>query len=209
MRKWSRKDGAVKALSCARRPELWMVTPEPSAASPRVTTRELFFGFLAVGLSGFGGVLPFARRALVDKRRWLTELEFNEVLSLSQFLPGPNIVNVAIIVGRRFHGPVGALAAIIGLMLMPMIIILVLAALYGQFAQIDAVRGASGAVSAAAAGLMLAVGVKMARPIRGSPWQLGIGLIAFTAIGPARLPLLWVLAVTVPLSVGIAWWRRR
>lgn len=186
-----------------------MDTTEASPVSPHVTTRELFVGFLKVGLSGFGGVLPFARRMLVEKRQWLTEQEFNEVLSLSQFLPGPNIVNVSIIVGRRFQGPIGALAATLGLMLMPLIIILLLAALYGQFAQIEAVRGAANAVSAAAAGLMLAVGFKMARPIRKTPWQVGIGVLAFAAIGLARLPLLWVLAVLAPLSVGIAWRQRR
>jgi chromate transporter len=182
---------------------------ETPLAPLRVTMRELFVGFLQVGLSGFGGVLPFARRMLVDKRRWLTELEFNEVLSLSQFLPGPNIINVSIIVGRRFQGPLGALAATLGLMLMPLIIILLLAALYGQFAQVAAVRGASNAVSAAAAGLMLAVGFKMARPIRKAPWQVGVAVIAFAAIGLARLPLLWVLAVLAPLAVGIAWRQRR
>jgi chromate transporter len=184
-------------------------TTEILPASPRVTTRELFVEFLKVGLSGFGGVLPFARRMLVDKRRWLTELEFNEVLSLSQFLPGPNILNVSIIVGRRFRGSVGAAAATFGLMLMPMIIILLLATLYGHVAHIEAVRGASNAVSAAAAGLMLAVGFRMARPIRESPWQVGIGLLVFFAVGLARIPLLWVLAVLAPLSVGIAWWQRR
>ena len=67
--------------------------------------------FLKIGLSGFGGVLPFARRMLLDQKQWLTELEFNEVLALSQFLPGPNIINVAIIIGRRLQGPAGALAA--------------------------------------------------------------------------------------------------
>lgn len=174
-----------------------------------VTTRELFIGFLKVGLSGFGGVLPFARRMLVEERRWLTELEFNEVLSLAQFLPGPNIVNVSVIVGRRFQGATGSLAATSGLMLMPLVIVLLLAMLYVQFAQIPAVQSASGAVSAAAAGLMLAVGVKMARPIRGTPWQIAIALIAFVAIGLARLPLLWVLAVLAPLAVAIAWWQRR
>lgn len=182
---------------------------EIAPVSPGVTTRDLFVGFLKVGLSGFGGVLPFARRMLVDKSRWLTELEFNEVLSLSQFLPGPNIVNVSIIVGRRFQGLAGALAATTGLMLMPLLIILLLATLYGHVAQIEAVRGASNAVSAAAAGLMLAVGFKMARPLRNTPWQTGIGLVAFAAIGPARLPLLWVLAVLAPLAVVIAWWTRR
>ena len=186
-----------------------MCNTENSPAPVQVTARELFVGFLKVGLSGFGGVLPFARQMLVDRKRWLTEQEFNEVLSLSQFLPGPNIVNVSVIVGRRFQGPTGALAATLGLMLMPLIIVLLLAALYGQFAQLDAVRGASNAVSAAASGLVLSVGFKMARPIRRTLWQAAIALIAFAAIGPVRLPLLWVLAVLVPLAVGIAWRKRR
>ena len=175
----------------------------------QVTTRELFMGFLIVGLSGFGGVLPFARRMLIERKQWLTELEFNEVLSLSQFLPGPNIVNVSIIVGRRFQGVPGALASTLGLMLMPLVIVLLLAALYGQFAQIEAVRGASHAVSAAAAGLMLGVGFRMARPIRRTPWQVAVALVALVAIGLLRQPLLWVLALLVPVSVGVAWWQRR
>ncbi|MBK8739113.1 MAG: chromate transporter [Betaproteobacteria bacterium] len=183
-------------------------TTTPPAA-PAVSTSELFTAFLKVGLSGFGGVLPFARRMLVEQRKWLTELEFNEVLSLSQFLPGPNIVNVTVIVGRRFQGVAGAVAATLGLMLMPMVIVLALAAVYGQFAQIAAVKSATHAVSAAAAGLIIAVGFRMARPLRRTPWQVGIAVVAFAAIGVARLPLLWVLAALAPLAVGVAWWTRR
>ena len=186
-----------------------MNAPTAPPATPAVTTRELFSGFLKVGLSGFGGVLPFARRMLVEQRKWLTELEFNEVLSLSQFLPGPNIVNVTVIVGRRFQGVAGAVAATLGLMLMPMVIVLALAAVYGRFAEIAAVKSASHAVSAAAAGLIIAVGFRMARPLRGTPWQVGFAVVAFAAIGLARLPLLWVLAALAPLAVGVAWWTRR
>jgi chromate transporter len=184
------------------------VVSDHSPVSPHVTAGALFVGFLKVGLSGFGGVLPFARRMLVEQRRWLTEEEFIAILSLSQFLPGPNIVNVSIIVGRRFRGPLGAMAATVGLMLMPLIIVLLLATLYAEYAQIDAVRGASNGVSAAASGLVLAVALKMARPIRRTPWQLGIAAAAFVAIGLARLPLLWVLAVLAPLSLAMAWRRR-
>src|SRR6516162_4878053 len=108
----------------------------------RLSLSELFFGFLKVGVSGFGGVMPFARRMIVDERRWLSELEFLDVLSLSQFLPGPNVVNVSIIIGRRFGGVIGSLAACTGLMLMPLVIVLALATLYAQVAQFDAVRGA-------------------------------------------------------------------
>ena len=177
-------------------------------ASPKVTAGALFVGFLKVGLSGFGGVLPFARRMLVEQRRWLTEEEFTGILSLSQFLPGPNIVNVSIIVGRRFQGPLGALAATVGLLLMPLIIVVLLATVYAEYAQIEAVRGATSGVSAAASGLVLAVALKMARPIRHTLWQIGIAAAAFVAIGFARLPLLWVLAVLAPLSLAIAWRRR-
>jgi chromate transporter len=177
--------------------------------APRVGTAALFEGFLRVGLSGFGGVMPFARRMLVDHRRWLTEEEFTAVVSLGQFLPGPNIVNVSIIVGRRFQGVPGAIAATLGLMLLPVIIVIALAAIYTEFAQIGAVRNAAYGVSAAASGLMLATAFKMARSIRGSAWQIGIGAIAFVAIGIARLPLLWVIAVLAPLSLAIAWRTRR
>jgi chromate transporter len=168
--------------------------------------RALFLGFLAVGVQGFGGVLPFARRMLVDQRRWLSDREFTEVLSLSQFLPGPNIVNVSIIVGNRFRGPLGSLAATLGLMLMPFVIVLALAALYARFADLEAVRGATNGVSAAATGLVIATGLKMARPLKGIPWQIVMAGLTFIAIALLRLPLLWVLAALAPISVAIAWW---
>ena len=182
--------------------------PDPAPAPPRVTRSALFTGFLKVGLSGFGGVLPFARRMLVDERRWLTEPEFTEVLSLSQFLPGPNIVNVAVIVGRRFQGAAGSVAAALGLMLMPTVVVLLLATVVARFAAFEAVRGATHGISAAASGLVLAVALRMARPIRRTPWQVAIGVLVFAAIGVARLPMLWVLAVVAPISLGLAWRRR-
>jgi chromate transporter len=179
-----------------------------TARSAPVGASELFFGFLKIGLSGFGGVMPFARRMIVEDRGWLTELEFLDVLSLSQFLPGPNIVNVSIIIGRRFGGVTGSLAACGGLMLMPLVIVLLLASLYAQFAQVDAVRGACSGVSAAASGLIVATALKLARPLKAYAWQLGVCVVAFVAIALLRVPLLWLLAALCPLSIAIAWWRR-
>jgi chromate transporter len=179
-----------------------------SSATPGVASislSALFVGFLKVGLSGFGGVMPFARRMIVEQRRWLDEAEFLDVLSLSQFLPGPNIVNVSIIIGRRFHGVAGSIAAAGGLMLMPLVIVLVLATLYAQFAQYDAVRGACSAVSASASGLILATALKLARPIRDSAWQVGICAVVFAGIALLRVPLLWLLLALCPLSIGFAW----
>ena len=182
-------------------------TATPSVARPSLAA--LFFGFLKVGLSGFGGVMPFARRMIVEERRWLTEAEFLDVLSLSQFLPGPNIVNVSVIIGRRFRGAAGSLAATGGLMLMPLVIVLALATVYARYAQIAAVRDALGGMSASASGLIVATAIKLARPIRGSAWQIAVCAAVFAAIALARVPLVWVLAVACPLAFALAWRTRR
>jgi chromate transporter len=170
----------------------------------RPSVRELFIGFLKVGISGFGGVLPFARRMLVEERRWLNERDFIDVLSLCQFLPGPNIVNVSIVVGRRFHGPRGAIAASAGLMLLPFILIVALGALYRSAGEIAQVRAAFAGIASAAAGLVVAMGARMARPITGSSWQLAIAALAFAAIGWLRLPLVWVVLALVALALAFA-----
>jgi chromate transporter len=179
-----------------------------TAPQPVVGASALFLGFLKIGLSGFGGVMPFARRMIVEEQRWLTELEFLDVLSLSQFLPGPNIVNVSIIIGRRFRGVIGSVAACTGLMLMPLVIVLALATLYAQFAELAIVRGAFSSVSASASGLILATALKLARPLKQHPWQIAVCVVAFVGIALARVPLLWLLAALCPLSIAIAWWRR-
>jgi chromate transporter len=177
---------------------------------PLVVTRsELFLRFMLVGLSGFGGALPFARRMLVMERAWLSEHEFAEVLALSQFLPGPNIVNVTVIVGRRFQGAMGSVAAFSGLMLLPMTILLLLATVYAQFADLPLVHGAFNGVAAAASGLMLAMGVRMGRTVKNSRIGMAIATVAFAAIGLGRLPLVWVLAVLAPISIGIVWFQRK
>src|SRR5262245_13392736 len=106
---------------------------------PRITRRALFLGFLEIGLSGFGGVLPWARRVLVERRGWLTAQEFTETLSLGHILPGPNIVNVSIAIGKRFHGPIGSMLAFSGLMLVPLLIVLLLGWLYTQYGEMQAV----------------------------------------------------------------------
>ena len=181
------------------------IAPPPTLS---VSTTELFFGFLKVGMSGFGGVMPFARRMLVEERRWLSEHEFTEVLSLSQFLPGPNIINLSIIVGSRYAGPTGSFAASLGLMLMPFLIVLALAALYSRFDGLAAVRGATASVSSAATGLVVAMGLKMAQPLAGTGWQIAVVALGFAAVALLRVPLLWALLAIAPLSVAFAWWTR-
>jgi chromate transporter len=179
-----------------------------TAPQAAVGASALFLGFLKIGLSGFGGVMPFARHMIVEEQRWLTEIEFLDVLSLSQFLPGPNIVNVSVIIGRRFRGVIGSVAACTGLMLMPLVIVLALATLYAQFAEIARVREAFSGVSASASGLILATALKLARPLKQYRWQIGVCAVAFVGIALVRVPLVWLLAVLCPLSIAIAWWRR-
>ncbi|MEP7207603.1 MAG: chromate transporter [Casimicrobiaceae bacterium] len=171
----------------------------PSRITP--TVRGLFLAFLRVGVSGFGGVMPFAHRMLVERERWLDEREFIDVLSLCQFLPGPNIVNVSIVVGRRFGGLRGAAAAFSGLVLLPFLMIVTLGALYGVAGQLPHVRDAFRGVASGAAGLVIAMAVRMGKPLRRSTWQTFIAAAAFVAIAVLRWPLPWVLLGLVPLSL--------
>jgi len=175
------------------------------ARPPAPTLRELFAGFFGVGVSGFGGVLPWARRMLVEERRWLAPDEFTDVLSLCQFLPGPNIVNVAVTVGGRFHGVRGALAAVVGLLAAPFAIVVALGALYTTYGHLPAVEATIRGVSAAAAGLLVAMALKIAHTGL-TRWSAVILAVAtFGGIALARLPLLAVLAVVAPLSVAAVW----
>lgn len=181
------------------------VTPQvPSLAA-------LFVAFLTVSLSGFGGVLPWARRMIVERRHWMTADEFNDAYALCNFLPGPNIVNFSVVFGSRFRGPAGAVVALTGLLGPPVAIVLVLGALYAQFGNVAFVRGFLAGVAPAAAGLMIATTLKMAEPIlrrEAGPAPLVV-LAAIIAIGVMRWPLPWVLLILVPLSIGLAWWWRR
>lgn len=179
----------------------------PAAVGPALVVpsrRGLFFAFLRVGISGFGGVMPFAHRMLVEQERWLTEDEFVDVLSLCQFLPGPNIVNVSIVIGRRFGGPRGAFAAFAGLIIMPFLVIIALGALYTTLGRLPHVREAFAGVAAAAAGLVIAMAVRMARPLRKTAWQVAVAMITFVAIAIFRWPLPWVLLGTVSVSLLLA-----
>jgi chromate transporter len=176
-----------------------------AAARPRA----IFLVFLSIALSGFGGVLPFARRALVDRNNWLTADDFNETLSLCQSLPGPNIVNLSIAVGARACGWRGSVAAIAGLVGAPVIIVIALGVLYGRFGGLAYVQRAIIGLAAAAAGLVIATAARMAEPLikRRALTAAPFILAAFIAVGVLRFPLPYVLLVLAPLSIAIMWKR--
>jgi chromate transporter len=183
------------------------VSDAPPARAPAPS--ELFLRFTQVAVSGFGGVMPFARRMLVEERHWLSAEEFADVLSLCQLLPGPNIVNVAVCVGARYHGVRGALAAFAGLMTAPFFLVLALGALYTEYSHLPAVSAAFRGVSAAAAGLVVAMGIKMAMSRRLRSAMALFAIVTFFGMALMRLPLVILLLALAPLSVAAAFWRAK
>jgi chromate transporter len=167
--------------------------------------------FNRLALQGFGGVLPVAQRELVDRERWLSPDEFLALLSLGQVLPGPNIVNMALIFGQRHHGLAGAAASLAGLMVVPLAIVLALAVLVSRFDQLPQVTGALRGMGVVAAGLVLSMAARLAAPLRRSPlgWPaaLALGAATFVAIGVLRWPLVWVVPGIGSIGVAAAWWR--
>ena len=174
---------------------------------------ELFMAFNALALQGFGGVLPVAQRELVERRRWLSKEQFVEMLALSQVLPGPNIVNLALMFGDRHFGLRGAFMATAGLLMAPLVIVLALTALYGQFAQVPFVSGALRGMGAVAAGLVISTAFKLLGALRSNPMgePLGLAFAALTvaAIAGLRLPLAWVVAGGGAVCMAIVWRRLR
>ena len=185
-------------------------TAAPPSAPPIPSHADLFLAFFQITLSGFGGTLPWTRRMFVEKKRWMTTQEFNEAYAFCQFLPGPNIVNLTSVFGSRMRGPTGAIAAWSGFLVLPFCMMVAAAMLYARYGDIDAVRRVLSGIAPAAAGLLIATVAKMAAPLfrRFGPAPIVLLATAF-AIGVMRWPLLWVLIVLAPSSVGLAWWTRR
>jgi chromate transporter len=185
--------------------------PDPLVVRPSLTIAQIFLGFASASLSGFGGVMPFARRTIVEQRRWMTAEEFNEAFSLAQFVPGPNMLNFAVVFGARHRGALGALAASTGLLVPPMIVVMALGALYARFGALPAVQGILTGLAAAAAGLILAAAAKMTEPLfrRAAGPAPYVAVAVFAAVGLARWPMLWVLLGAAPVSLLLAWWWRR
>jgi chromate transporter len=185
----------------------------PDTVPQPTSPREVFGVFTWISLQGFGGVLAITQRELTERKRWLSHAEFIELLSMAQVLPGPNVVNISLIVGDRFFGWRGATAALGGMMLIPLVLVLAIAALYVEYAQVPAVAGALRGMAAVAAGLIIGTALRIAGALRGTPlggaMALVVGLIAFAGVALARLPLPWVLLVLGSLATAVAWFRIR
>jgi chromate transporter len=187
--------------------------PPISAATsqPQPGVVALFFAFAKMSLAGFGGVLAFARRGIVDEHRWMTADEFNETYALCHFLPGPNVVNLSVVFGARFRGVIGGIAAFAGLIGPPMVIVTIVGALYMRYGEIDALRRILAGVTCGAVGLLIAAVFRMMLPLlkRRDIAALAIMVLVFVAIGLVRLPLQLVLVAMIPVSIAVTFMMRR
>ena len=189
------------------------MTPPPddaAAAAGRhpldgITRGMLFASFLKMGLLGFGGVLPWARRVIVDERGWLSDREFAETMGLCQVLPGPNVVNLAVIIGSRSHGPLGALVAVTGILFVPIAVVLAIAIFYAEVAHQPLARHAIAAASAAAAGLIVGTAVRLLAKARPPLRGVLTGAAAFVAVGVLHWPLVWVALALIAVGVAAEW----
>ena len=170
----------------------------------KLTPLQLFICFSKIGLSGFGGVLPWARRGLVEKEKLLTSEEFSAILGVCQIMPGPNIINVSVCVGSRFCGARGAIAAIAGLTIGPILIVILLAMLYEHFSYLEYVKGALKGIAAVGVGLIASTGFKMMKDeFRYPPMLLVIGLTMLLGIY-FNLALGWVVLFVAPFAYFFA-----
>ena len=183
----------------------WGATDQQTQSRPDL--RALFLGFSSVGLSGFGGVLPFARRMLVDERKWMTAEEFNTQLGFCQFLPGPNVINLSVIVGKRHRGVAGAIVAPLGLLAGPLVIVLLLALLYDRYGSLPLAQSMLRGIAAAGSGLLFAMAWRMGMAIKDKPFFLPFTVMTVAAIAALRWPMPWVMVAGLALSGGVAYWR--
>ena len=177
---------------------------------PRPRSRtDLFVSFTLLALQGFGGVLAVVQREIVERKRWLTREEFVEDWAVAQVLPGPNVVNLCLMIGGRHFGLSGALSALAGLLLAPCILALLLATAYAGVASHPLAQSALRGMGAVVAGLIIATGLKLVPALRSNPLGhltglAGVGL-CFVAVAWLRIPLLWVLMGMGGISCVWAW----
>ena len=180
------------------------MTPPPSPLSSNLpdhpqpqSLTDLFVSFTWLALQGFGGVLAVVQRELVEKKRWMTREEFLDDWAVAQIMPGPNVVNLSMMIGARAFGLKGAMAALAGMLTVPLILVLLLALVYAQVADHPAVAGALRGMGAVAAGLIAATGLKLFGALQsnvlGLRLCLALGVLGFAAVALLHWPLLYVL----------------
>lgn len=187
------------------------VAPPDEVTEPPASPGAMFWAFNRLALQGFGGVIPVAQRELVERQRWLSREAFLELLSISQVLPGPNIVNLALIFGDRCFGWRGAMASVTGILTAPLILVLGLAVLVRQSQGLPAVGDALRGMGVVAAGLVLSTAWRLSGGLRknrlGQPLAWAFVFAAVVAVAVLRWPLVAVVLGLGGLSMALAWRR--
>lgn len=183
--------------------------PTPEARPRPHSPSDLFWSFTWLALQGFGGVLAVVQRELVERKRWMSNEEFVEDWAVAQVMPGPNVVNLSIMIGDRYFGLRGALAALAGMLTFPLILVLALAVVYARFSSHPAVAGALRGMGAVAAGLIAGMGIKLFVSIRqhplGRPLCAVLAVLTIVAMVLLRLPLLWTLLALGGVACALTW----
>jgi chromate transporter len=197
--------------------------PAPHAAPPppppapthhsvsKPTLAQIFVAFAMIAACGFGGVLYWSRRMLVEKRRWLTPEEFNESYALCNFLPGPNLINFCVVFGRQVRGAAGACAALAGLVGPPFVLMTFIAFLYSYTSAAEPLQRMFAGIAAAGVGLTISTSIQMVQPMLAGRTLIApaLAIAVLFGVGIMRWPLYWVLAVLIPVAIALSWWQWR
>lgn len=182
---------------------------EPLALNQPRSKTDLFVSFTLLALQGFGGVLAVVQRELVEKKRWMTREQFVEEWAVAQVMPGPNVVNLSLMIGGRYFGLPGALAGLAGMLLAPLTVVLMLAMAFGTVSDAAWAQGALRGMGAVSAGLIAGTGLKLIAALRGNPMRMPacitLSALSFTGVALLRWPLAWVLLFVGLLGIGWAW----
>lgn len=183
----------------------------PAGVSQPSSPGDLFVSFTAIALQGFGGVVAIIQREIVERKRWLTAEEFVEEWAVAQIMPGPNVINLALMIGARHFGLAGALAAMAGLITVPLLLVLLLALAYAHYGNHPNLAGALRGMGAVAAGMIIATGLKLAAALRSSPLGVplcgALGVVTFAGVALLRWPLVYILFGLGGVGCAIAYRR--
>ncbi|HEY0490166.1 MAG TPA: chromate transporter [Telluria sp.] len=188
-----------------------MTLPQDGARPRPQSLTDLFVSFTLLALQGFGGVVAVVQRELVERKQWLTQDEFIEDWAVAQVLPGPNVVNMSMMIGGRYFGLPGALAALAGMLAVPLVVVILLAVLHSRFASHPGVEGALRGMAAVSAGMIGAAGLKLSGSLTRHPmpiaWGIALAALAFALVAFARVPLPFVLFGVGGLGCVLTWRR--
>src|SRR5471030_2329524 len=177
--------------------------PQPSSL------KDLFWSFTKLALQGFGGVLAVVQLEMVERKRWLTQEEFIEEWAVAQIMPGPNVVNLALMIGNRYFGLRGGLVALAGMLTVPLLVVLVLAVLHSHYAHHPGVAGALRGMAAVSAGMIAATGLKLASALNRHPLPMwltaAIALLCVVFVVLLHLPLAYTLLILGSIGVTLTY----